>query len=1088
MVGNTYDSLRLADFYIIVYDQKGSVDWTYALDAGLNSSDYATDVEVDNQGNIYVVGAGHSSPGTNFDIILVKIKHNGSFIWSNVFNGADSLDDLPTAVKYDNYNGIYVCGTVSTISDGQDYVTLKYDTSGNFIWQKQYDYNGNNDIAEAINIEDPSEVIVTGISESSDSIWEYATIGYFAVDGSLQSVNRNVSGSGRLDYPKDIVKDEADNYYITGSEKDSVNTHLKIIKMDSTLSIVWTAKDSTVLDSRGNSLVLDDSNNIYVTGYERMDSLQASLIVLKFNSSGNVVWKQHFNYGTDENLPVAWYEGTNITYSNGSIYATGYIENGLNRDILLLQYTTQGELRLNEIYDGLGGGVDFPTNLYVKENSVIVTGSSNSGEGQQYVSIKYELWEKPKIIEYDSSARAINYGNELVVRFNPEYIDTSFINNEYLEWSVLDSFLAIEIVDTVYKLLNIDGDGVLRAYKIYKHFKSNDTISLTYGGDTIKTPPLWSTVVVEIPDSLPLNAAVDSLSKVAEIIYSEKNFIYELQSIPDDPYYPQQYGLFSNPTYPGADINVKYVWDNYGDNCIFIKMGIIDYGNASQYYNNKDLPNRIKNDKLPFYYSNGHATSTIGVIAAIKNNEYAISGICREPDIYLRNANNKSLAEIANLVHELALKEKVHLIHFGFANKNYYSVTLMDVIDHAYHMQTSFIAPRGNEGNDELAYPSCYDDDRIMSVGASGIDGFRANGTGNGSGDDIENGSSWGNDMDFLAPGVKELIVTLYYGAAIGGQYPDVNLNFSGTSAAAAHVTGVVGLLQAYLNYYGTYPSPVAPEDIEQVLQKGAKNVSYLQKSAWGLINAGNTFDLVNTNDYLMLRRSWKSVLGTQNPWKVDQQIELKHGFYGLAKGTYKVDIYKVSVNQSHSISPPASANALVADSWIRNSASNLWDKPDANNVVFPYSKAILLSANESSASLEGYYYHFKEKVRSPGPNKPMDEWWPGNPVTEEFAMAYTLYIEKDGAVGIAKDIERKYDLRVFPNPASDYIVISGTWGKKNLQSISCQLLNVSGRVLLSKEILGAEGVLNTAHLSSGIYILRIQVGNNIINKKIILQ
>jgi hypothetical protein len=221
-------------------------------------------------------------------------------------------------------------------------------------------------------------------------------------------------------------------------------------------------------------------------------------------------------------------------------------------------------------------------------------------------------------------------------------------------------------------------------------------------------------------------------------------------------------------------------------------------------------------------------------------------------------------------------------------------------------------------------------------------------------------------------------------------------------------------------------------------------------------------------------------VVGEQSPWKTDQEIELKHGFYGLKSGKYKVDIYKVSTTNSHNLPSSVPANAVIEDSWIRNSASNLWEKPDENGYVFPYSKSTLISADKNSAQLEGYYYYFKEKIRTFWSNKDINEWWPSDPTKDEYAMAYTLYLSL--STGINEVLANKWDLKVYPNPSVENLVIEGSWNEDDV--VTYKIFDVTGKISGDGWILGKWQKIDVADLSSGIYILSLEVNGEIINEK----
>ena len=75
----------------------------------------------------------------------------------------------------------------------------------------------------------------------------------------------------------------------------------------------------------------------------------------------------------------------------------------------------------------------------------------------------------------------------------------------------------------------------------------------------------------------------------------------------------------------------------------------------------------------------------------------------------------------------------------------------------------------------------------------------------------------------------------------------------------------------------------------------------------------------------------------------------------------------------------------------------------------------------------------------------------------------------------------------IYPNPANDIVTIDIT-SQKNI-SVTINLLNISGEIILSKEINTTSGIAQTVsldikNLSSGTYIIQLSDGENILGEK----
>jgi len=99
--------------------------------------------------------------------------------------------------------------------------------------------------------------------------------------------------SNMCDEPDDIAVDNNHNVYVTGqSQVDNIHYRNIAIKYNSLGEVLWTAKfDSVYTDqNRPSQLLIDNSGNVYVTGYT--DSFSGThAVLIKYDQNGNIIWK-----------------------------------------------------------------------------------------------------------------------------------------------------------------------------------------------------------------------------------------------------------------------------------------------------------------------------------------------------------------------------------------------------------------------------------------------------------------------------------------------------------------------------------------------------------------------------------------------------------------------------------------------------------------------------------------------------------------------------------------------------------------------------------------------------------------------------
>jgi hypothetical protein len=71
--------------------------------------------------------------------------------------------------------------------------------------------------------------------------------------------------------------------------------------------------------------------------------------------------------------------------------------------------------------------------------------------------------------------------------------------------------------------------------------------------------------------------------------------------------------------------------------------------------------------------------------------------------------------------------------------------------------------------------------------------------------------------------------------------------------------------------------------------------------------------------------------------------------------------------------------------------------------------------------------------------------------------------------------------LFIFPNPATDYIKVSGS-----SEVITCTIYDLAGRICVREERLASDGIIFTSHLDSGVYIIEIEHINGVYRQKFV--
>ena len=157
-------------YYTFKYDKNGNKLWHGKWGTSYPYTE-AYSVAVDSKDNVIVTGFVMIQ--NNYSFYTVKSDSQGKIIWEKVYDRSDY--DRAYDVAVDLEDSVLVTGTTYVGGSHYGFCTVKYDSKGNFLWEKIYDHD-RNDQANGIAIDSENNIIVTGGSD--DKTWDFLTIKY----------------------------------------------------------------------------------------------------------------------------------------------------------------------------------------------------------------------------------------------------------------------------------------------------------------------------------------------------------------------------------------------------------------------------------------------------------------------------------------------------------------------------------------------------------------------------------------------------------------------------------------------------------------------------------------------------------------------------------------------------------------------------------------------------------------------------------------------------------------------------------------------------------------------------------------------
>lgn len=368
------------------------VGWVVHYGAGLYpSTDVLTDMTLDGSGNVYVTG---TSDG---DFLTVKYDQSGDEIWNARYDDPTQWVDTAAALDVDAQGNVYVVGTAAMPwPPWESFCLVKYDPSGFQQWVAWF--AGFSGSATALVVDDDGNAYVCGRSRPEPGYdYDFATVKYNS-EG-VEQWSARFSGPGNLwDEPTAIALDGRGGVVVSGFTRfgSSGGYAFATVNYDSGGVERWHAfyEDDAYDAGKPTALAVDHRGATCVVGsagsYTPAGYISHQFLTLMYDSAGVQQWVAGDTGGFGEAEAVTFDQ-----YENVIVTGSSCLEGGV-RDYLTVKYDSGGDELWRARYDGPTGLSDHATDVAVDgTGNVYVTGNTETQPGggwSSWATVKYDFY------------------------------------------------------------------------------------------------------------------------------------------------------------------------------------------------------------------------------------------------------------------------------------------------------------------------------------------------------------------------------------------------------------------------------------------------------------------------------------------------------------------------------------------------------------------------------------------------------------------------------------------------------------------------------------------------------------------------
>jgi len=307
--------------------------------------------------------------------------------WTAIYQSPFQQVDYGRKIKVDASGNVYVGGHSKIDDQGNSKVViLKYDAAGNLLWV--YNNDSTTDIMEDMVMDNEGNIYYTGYRWAvATSEWNLLTVKVNISGDEVWSSTYDGNGFGLgWDYGMALTLDAEGNVYTVGyGAAVSYNGYdFEIVKYNNDGTQQWEANWHNPVDSDLSSnyfneayrVKVDDQGNLFVSGYT-FNGVDDELTLLKFNTDGNLLWTK--SYDTKANWPEIW-DNRNFMKidANDNIYMAGEVRDSTHGcDILLLKYDSTGALLWSKAWNSTGNDSDYVSGDFYDEEGLAFDNTGN---------------------------------------------------------------------------------------------------------------------------------------------------------------------------------------------------------------------------------------------------------------------------------------------------------------------------------------------------------------------------------------------------------------------------------------------------------------------------------------------------------------------------------------------------------------------------------------------------------------------------------------------------------------------------------------------------------------------------------------
>ncbi|MBF0443524.1 MAG: hypothetical protein HQK54_16575 [Oligoflexales bacterium] len=304
---NSFDSA----FRILKLTREGQVVWDRYLKGGDKGLNMLTSIAVGGDGSVVVTGAGRlCDVGCKYDFMTAKYDASGNLLWRDLYDNGTGAEDWADEIRMDVWNNVYIVGH-SYNGSNYDLLVIKYAPDGRRLSISRFD-SGQDDSPESAG--QSLQIDIDG----NVYVLEMSWLIKYASDGTMLWK---------------ILSDRASAFQLA-SFGIVLTSPRGTASYDGAGTLMWR------VEAGGSTLATDTAGGIWLSKNEFVNNSYTRIVTSRLTSGGELMWQQVFDSGTGRDSPSSIVVDQNLNaFVTGKTASRPWPFGSFSSDFLVVAYS-----------------------------------------------------------------------------------------------------------------------------------------------------------------------------------------------------------------------------------------------------------------------------------------------------------------------------------------------------------------------------------------------------------------------------------------------------------------------------------------------------------------------------------------------------------------------------------------------------------------------------------------------------------------------------------------------------------------------------------------------------------------------------